>query len=125
MNHERRDKIIKEHPHLFAYPPARVFECSDGWLDIIEDLANKLEPLIVKWKEKNEVDELCIGPCASQIKEKYGTLRFYMLTDTDEMEKLIDEAEDRSSITCEKCGKPGILRGEHWYYTSCEECKKD
>jgi hypothetical protein len=124
MNHERRDRIIKDHPHLFAYPPARFFECGDGWLDIIEDLANKLEPLVVKWIEKNEADELSIGPCASQIKEKYGTLSFYMLTETDEMSALIREAEKRSSITCETCGNPGSLRGEHWYYTSCEDCKK-
>lgn len=62
-------------------------------------------------------------PMASQVKEKFGTLRFYMTTSTLEMGKLIDEAEELSAKTCEECGKPGNLRKKHyWVYTACDEC---
>jgi hypothetical protein len=64
------------------------------------------------------------GPRASQIKEKYGTLRFYMTHGTEEMYKIVDNAERKSLKTCEECGKPGKLRGRGWYYTRCAACWK-
>ena len=59
-------------------------------------------------------------PLAVQVKEKYGTLRFYMHYSTEEMEDLIHEAEKQSAKTCETCGQPGVLRGPGWYFTACE-----
>jgi hypothetical protein len=64
------------------------------------------------------------GPRASQVKEKYGTLRFYMTYETDEMAEIIAAAEHKSGKTCEECGKPGTLRGHGWYYTRCAKCWK-
>lgn len=59
-------------------------------------------------------------PCrASQVKEKFGTLRFYMTSQTLEMDTIIKEAERASSVTCEQCGKKGKLRGHGWLYTAC------
>lgn len=59
-------------------------------------------------------------PLASQVKEKYGTLRFYMDCTTDEMQEWISEAERQTETTCEKCGEPGVLRGPGWYFTACK-----
>ena len=84
-------------------------ECRDGWFDIIDELSKKLEPLDV---------------VASQVKEKYGTLRFYIHSGTDEAYDLIDEAEAKSEETCELCGAPGELRGAGWVTTMCDECYK-
>jgi hypothetical protein len=64
------------------------------------------------------------GPRASQIKEKFGTLRFYMTYATDAMYAITDRAEKQSSVTCEECGKPGKLRGRGWVYTRCAKCWK-
>jgi hypothetical protein len=64
------------------------------------------------------------GPRASQVKEKFGTLRFYLTHGTDEMYAITDEAERRSASTCEACGKPGKLRGRGWLYTRCAKCWK-
>lgn len=61
-------------------------------------------------------------PRASQVKEKFGTLRFYMTHSTEEMEAIIDIAVRRSSVTCEECGKPGKLVGGGWIYCRCREC---
>jgi hypothetical protein len=122
VTQERRDKIVADHPLLFSYPIGTSFDCGDGWLDLIEDLANKLEPLIKKFISENPDHSADAFPCASQVKEKYGTLRFYMLTETDEICKLIHEAEDKSAKICENCGKEGQLRGGHWYHTLCDGC---
>lgn len=64
------------------------------------------------------------GPRASQVKEKFGTLRFYMTHQTEEMDKIISVAERKSAITCEECGKKGKLRGSGWASTRCSPCWK-
>jgi hypothetical protein len=64
------------------------------------------------------------GPRASQVKEKFGTLRFYMTHSTEEMSTIIQEAEKKSAKTCETCGKAGKLRGYNWYYNRCAPCWK-
>jgi hypothetical protein len=54
-----------------------------------------------------------------------NSLRFYMTAETDEMEKLIDEAESASAITCEYCGQPGKLRNTGWLFTLCDKCDEE
>lgn len=62
-------------------------------------------------------------PCASQVKEKYGTLRFYMTCETEEMSVLIGVAERKSAVTCETCGKPGKRNSYGWITTLCDDCR--
>lgn len=62
------------------------------------------------------------APTSSQIKEKYGTLRWYMTSYLPEIEEIISEAEKQSETTCEVCGKPGSLRTDGWLKTLCDEC---
>lgn len=62
-------------------------------------------------------------PCASQVKEKYGTLRFYTTYETEEMSQLISIAERKSAITCETCGKLGKRNNYGWVTTLCDECR--
>lgn len=61
-------------------------------------------------------------PCASQVKEKFGTLRMYLDWSTDEMEDIVDEAEAKSAVTCANCGHVGQLRGGGWLLTLCDKC---
>jgi len=61
---------------------------------------------------------------ATQIKEKYGTLRFYwtgtLSPEADaRVEEAIDLAEARSCVTCEICGESGVLHGPSWFTTRC------
>lgn len=58
---------------------------------------------------------------AVQVKEKFGTLRFYTNYSNDYIDGLIAMAESMSANTCEKCGKPGKLNGLGWVYVACEE----
>jgi hypothetical protein len=64
-------------------------------------------------------------PKASQVKEKYGTLRFYMTHETDEIGKAIREAEFESAVTCEHCGAPGKTHGNGWIRTLCDACEDE
>jgi len=88
----------------------------DGWEPIIRRLSEKLEAAIAALPAEER--ELC---CASQVKEKFGSLRFYMNGSTDEMEAWISAAEDESERTCETCGAPGKNSGSVWLKTACEE----
>lgn len=87
------------------------FDHGDGWFLIIWNLSEKLEPMGVK---------------AVQVKEKYGTLRFYLEGYTDEADKAIRIAEQESRVTCEITGRPGKLRCIHGWYSvmSDEELQK-
>lgn len=66
-----------------------------------------------------------------QVKEKWGGLRIYYVEnryDVAEMEtfdNLIRDIENRSLKMCETCGAPGLVRGDSWYYTSCEQHAKN
>ncbi len=117
MNDDLSELLRDRYPLL--YSNGIMFECGDGWFVLINALSAKLELLIAACEDHPEHGR----PYASQVKEKYGTLRFYMSYMTDEMEALIDEAEDLSAKTCEICGKDGEIRGNHWVQTLCEEHK--
>ena len=64
-------------------------------------------------------------PVVSQVKEKMGTLRFYINGGTDAQYNYITFAEVLSARTCETCGAPGKLRGRNWYYTACDTHTKE
>lgn len=83
------------------------FSCDDGWFNIIYELSEKLEKLIEAEPDWNK-------PAAFQVKEKFGTLCFYMCSEdngypraTDEMYDLIREYTAKAAVTCEVCGQPG------------------
>lgn len=97
------------------------FECGDGWYQIIKKAAEKLEPIIDGLAKKYPEDYKNGFLRASQVKEKYGTLRFYLSSGTSEMEAIVDRAERESAYVCETCGKPGRLRGKMWLYTACKK----
>jgi len=118
------DALKKECPNL--YPLNMIFECRAGWYSIIRDLSLKIERILEKEAEESKIPEgeenEYIKMFCVQVKEKYGTLRFYMTCTTDEISKLIEEVEELSSRTCEACGAPGKIRGWHWIEVKCDNC---
>ena len=56
-----------------------------------------------------------------QVKEKFGTLRFYYSGGDDYIRGLVSMAESMSGVTCETCGKPGTSTGGGWIKTACKE----
>ena len=60
-------------------------------------------------------------PEAEQVKEKFGTLRFYMTGASSAASHYVEFAEFQSSRVCEECGCPGTLREDGWLRTLCDE----
>jgi hypothetical protein len=57
---------------------------------------------------------------ASQVKEKFGGLRFYTNGFTDTIDGMIRMAESMSYRTCEVCGSPGRSNNHGWISTLCD-----
>ena len=84
------------------------FEVDNGWFPLIKEL---IEDLIKLGWDKQ----------VTQVKEKFGGLRFYINEGTDEIFKRISEAENKSYEICEVTGEPGTLRTDiGWYRTLCD-----
>jgi hypothetical protein len=85
------------------------FECDSGWYQILKDLIADL--IALGWDK-----QIC------QVKEKYGGLRFYINSGSDEIHNRIIEAERLSHDTCEITGHPGKTRRDlGWHVTLCDE----
>lgn len=64
-----------------------------------------------------------VGANVLQVKEKFGTLRFYVDNSPEGLDAAIDAAEDLSRITCEECGAYGTQTVVGWIRTLCERHK--
>ncbi len=115
-----KEKELMEKYNAFIHPEKGIqntlmgfgFECGEGWHPILERLFEAISKL-----DKPEGFEV------TQVKEKYGSLRVNTNYSTDEIDDLIDKAEEESITTCEVCGKPGKLSKKNfWYKTLCNTC---
>lgn len=117
MRFEKQNELRDLFPDLYSTLNWG-FECGEGWFELLKDLSHSLTELI--HKEPRDQD---LSISATQVKEKYGTLRFYMTCSTADMDKLIEEAEHKSAHICEICGEPGKMNSGPWYEVRCERCK--
>lgn len=122
------EKLVAEFPNLYRemwFDPkisCMAFGvCVDsGWYQLIYDLSIKLEALILELPQEDREKSF-----AAQVKQKFGSLRFYLDGATKEMSSLINEAEEKSKTICEKCSAPGEYVSAHGYIeTICKDCKK-
>jgi hypothetical protein len=99
-------------------------------LDRIEDIQSSIgegwHKLVLTLNEiLNEIDS---DYNLFQVKEKFGTLRYYVDTDNELADKvfpkIISAFEELSGHICESCGKAGELRAGGWYRTLCDDCNK-
>ena len=111
-------------------------ECNNGWLEVIDRTCYALENLLEMYAIPEES-----WPYITQIKEKFGLMRFYtsgmvgdMLTlgTTEEMQKLFDifyaiinEQENATAHICERCGSvDGKSRSSGWVQVLCDTCEQ-
>ena len=126
MNAENTARLFSEYPLLYGgrdLPPDQNlmcfgFEVGDGWYKLIDELSAKIEAYN---EALDDLDEVCM---AVQVKEKYGTLRFYTSYGTEDIFKWIEEAEAKSEVTCELCGEPGVINETGWLTVHCPKCRK-
>jgi len=126
MKKELENKLKKKFPSLYKnlYKENTCMqwgiECDDGWYDLIYNLSSELD----NWCKQNELQVN-----AAQIKEKFGTLRFYfnsanVFTDDQykEISSIVDKYEKLSGTVCELTGNVGELKVKgYWYKTLCKE----
>ena len=97
-----------------------LFTCGDGWYSLVDKLSKQLTDYATKHKIVVE---------AVQVKEKFGSMRFYVggvdAEHYDVVHKLIDAAERESARTCEVCGKPGRINSTGWASCLCKKCRAD
>ncbi len=106
------DELVLAFPRLYSKEIS--FECGEGWRSILLSLSIKIESIL----EKCSATDMY----AVQVKEKYGTLRFYMSKMTPEIAALVSDTEALSSQTCELCGHFGKMRGVNHIMVRCDKC---
>lgn len=135
------DKLKKDFPILWRPPPeGKWFPAPDGtpesWQDAIYECSADITKAFDSVKEVLEPDEL---PYVVQVKEKFGSLRFYIHNCPeairDEVDKAISNATAKTDKLCSKCGcGEGELRTHYpelpeerfgWILTLCESCWYD
>ena len=119
-------------------------ECSNGWFNLLDEMCAKINDAYIEEKMKPDI-------IIDQIKEKYGTLRFYYHFDGNDpfinafdaigagtlrikpkgdkpvyekISEIVSWGEEQSGHICEICGKPGELRNNGWLMLRCDECWK-
>jgi hypothetical protein len=108
------EQIIQKYPRVFT--GGNTIELHNvGWVDIIDDVCS-----IINDELEHMPEELAQGIYASQIKTKFGGLRFYMSHSTPIIEGAIRMAEMISLRACEVCGNKGFpITIGSWTSTFC------
>lgn len=125
-------------PSLFdSKDTSYIFEIGPGWRHVLCKLSTSIKSITEKYN---------IDIKYQQIKEKFGTARFYISicdstkkdiynpkadnTETDKeialniIYDIISKAEVDTTYICDTCGniKDGVIATKSWYYGSCEAC---
>jgi len=126
MKKELDEALVRDFPLTFARDahgrePWSMFgfECGDGWEPSIRKAAEKLEVLFQVAIKKDPEGYEAGYYRTSQLKEKYGSGRWYLSGGTDEMHDIVEAWEEETYTICETCGKPGEIRGKGWLYCAC------
>ena len=116
-------------------------EHGDGWYELLRGLCLEITEAYQKHGQPIDI-------VVNQVKEKFGTLRFYYHFDdnpqsihamdfmgtgsvrfepgsTDlhkEIASIVRKYEEKSDCVCEKCGEPGFLRKNLHVATLCDSC---
>lgn len=136
---DKLSELVVTHPRLFrGNQPVVASDLPTGWFHIVDALCRDIEALLESEPDRLEV---------TQIKEKFGGLRFYyslegaedMFLDIqmdrgiqtivghgdgpplmDQIRSLVDAASLRSTTTCQDCGAPGVRAAwGGWIGTLC------
>lgn len=110
------DSWREELNHKFGWMGSRhglSFECSGGWRFLLGDLLQRIAATLTN-EEKQDFQ-------VTQVKEKFGTLRFYTYAGNERVDALVESAEHASEITCDVCAGRGRLRNSGWVSVRCDE----
>jgi hypothetical protein len=117
---------IKQHTNAIQNNEM-IAQCKAGVFDMFEKEYNHIAN--TEYKEKRlteiiegdfrEVPNIVHQVTLDQVKEKFGTLRFYYTGGDDIIDGMVRMAESMSGVTCEECGNVGTTVGSGWLTTTC------
>lgn len=114
------DLLCRRYPELFRDRHGDMretamcwgFNCGDGWFALLDTLCAEIR------RHASEVSAPV--PVVQQVKEKYGTLRYYVAGADDWIHDLIWFSDYLSGVICEECRAPGYLATDiGWHRTRC------
>lgn len=90
-----------------------IFPVGEGWRDLVTKLVNDIMAI-------DKTVEI------TQVKEKFGELRFYVSSSSEQVFNLIEQAEAESLKICEICGiRENVTTQGAWLLTLCSKCRKE
>lgn len=154
MEAELQKKLYDKYPKLFRQKDLPMTEtalcwgldCGDGWYWLIENLCHSIQGYVdsrnegVRIRQKAKLDklfskaQLCLVSDdeewqveATQVKEKFGTLRFYINHGDDYIYGMIWLAEVMSAGICETCGTTENVSPNKggWVKNLCPKCREE
>jgi len=153
MKKEHSDYLTQQYPKIYRKSNHSFgvysFECGDGWFNLLKGLSMCIQNYIdnttrERWrirKDKRRFAELPPDEqkvshlnrdmpervrqvVALQVKEKFGTLRYYYSGGDEVINNYVSYADVMSSLTCEECGVPSETDyNQSWVTTKCATCK--
>ena len=124
MEKNLEEELVSLAPYMFRYEDWKDFtktligfgfECGDGWYKLLKNLIIKIAEL--------DTEKLIR---VMQVKEKFGSLRFYIGSSTEAIDDLIWQAEKESSETCDVCGGESKIKNKNgWFHNICDKCETD
>lgn len=123
------EQLIQKYPKIFKQyegNPGMVnwYGVPQGWLSIIDKLCGAIQSYVdntTRYINGNPTNPP--QPTLTQMKEKFGGLRFYMEDSDDYVEGMIRMAEYMCDNTCQDCGTEenlGVTSG--WISVLCRNC---
>lgn len=125
MKPELQNKLMRKYPKIFRQAnlsPQETcmcwgIECGNGWYNIIDDLCGFIQCTVDNGN--------CEQVEAVQVKEKFGTLRFYVNIEPDMIFGAIAFAGYLSSKICEECGsRDQVESTQGWIKYLCKVCRE-
>lgn len=128
----KKTRLVSRFPRLYRLHKegADGFEIDKGWFPLLERLSLNLTEISLQHG---------IQVIARDIKQKWGTLCFsYSLEELplgsgdpstqglgkEKVQEAVLEAGRQSVLTCERCGRPGVLRKGRRWRVSCDRCHR-
>jgi hypothetical protein len=125
------DELIAKYPKIFQDYHGNPGQCNwrglpDGWIKNVDILCGAIQSYIDFTKRyDNETDKWVHPPqvTCTQMKEKFGGLRFYFDGGDKQIEGMVEMAEYMCENTCQDCGSTeNIGFTQSWITTLCQTC---
>lgn len=122
MKQELQEKLFEEYPDFFKEKDLTIEEscmawgitCDDGWYTLLNELCRQIKHHLKCYNnqadrhaKKNGLEHESLTFNVTQVKEKFGGLRFHHDEADDITRGLVTMAEAMSFHICEVCGNAG------------------